>query len=54
MTRDAISGRLGPGRILLLRLNRLYEVNADLEEKLVLDSPQELLWVSVTPGGFAF
>ena len=42
---------LGPGRILLRRLNRLYEVNADLEEKLVLDSPQELLWVSVTPGG---
>ena len=42
---------LGPGRILLRRLNRLYEVNGDLEEKLVLDSPQELLWVSVTPGG---
>ena len=42
---------LGPGRILLRRLNRLYEVNADLEEKLVLDSPQDLLWVSVTPGG---
>ena len=42
---------LGQGRILLRRLNRLYEVNADLEEKLVLDSPQELLWVSVTPGG---
>ncbi len=42
---------LGPGRILLRRLNRLYEVNADLEEKLVLDSLQELLWVSVTPGG---
>ena len=42
---------LGPGRILLRRLNRLYEVNAELEEKLVLDSPQDLLWVSVTPGG---
>ena len=42
---------LGPGKILLRRLNRLYEINADLEEKLVLDSPQELLWVSVTPGG---
>ncbi|MGC2182692.1 MAG: hypothetical protein WA637_05395, partial [Terriglobales bacterium] len=42
---------LRQGRILLRRLNRLYEVNADLEEKLVLDSLQELLWVSVTPGG---
>ncbi len=42
---------MGQGRILLRRLNRLYEVNADLEEKLVLDSPQELLWVTVTPGG---
>ncbi len=42
---------LGQGRILLRRLNRLYEVNADLEEKLLLDSPQELLWVTVTPGG---
>lgn len=42
---------LSSGRILLRRLNRLYEVNADLEEKLVLDSPKELIWVSVTPDG---
>jgi VWFA-related protein len=43
--------RLGDGRILLRRLNKLYEVDSSLEEKLVFDSPQELLWVSVTPDG---
>ncbi|MGC2194883.1 MAG: VWA domain-containing protein [Terriglobales bacterium] len=42
---------LGSGRVLLRRLNRLYEVNSNLEEKLVFDSPKELLWVSVTPDG---
>lgn len=42
---------LGERRILLRRLNKLYEVNANLEEKLVFDSPKELLWVSVTPDG---
>ncbi|MBZ5679135.1 MAG: VWA domain-containing protein [Acidobacteriia bacterium] len=42
---------MGSGRVLLRRLNQLYEVTADLEEKLVLDSPTELLWVSVTPDG---
>jgi VWFA-related protein len=36
---------------LLRRLNKLYEVNSNLEEKLIFDSPQELLWVSVTPDG---
>ncbi len=39
---------LGGGRVLLRRLNRLYEVNAQLEEKLVLDSSKDLLWVTVT------
>jgi VWFA-related protein len=43
--------RLGDGRVLLRRLNKLYEVNSNLEEKLIFDSPQELLWVSVTPDG---
>jgi hypothetical protein len=43
--------QLSSGRVMLRRLNRLYEVNADLEEKLVLDSPRKLLWVSVTPDG---
>jgi VWFA-related protein len=43
--------RLGNGRVLLRRLNKLYEVNSSLEEKLILDSPQDLLWVTVTPDG---
>ncbi len=43
--------RLGEGRVLLRRLNKLYEVDSNLEEKLIFDSPQELLWVSVTPDG---
>jgi VWFA-related protein len=43
--------RLGDGHVLLRRLNKLYEVDSDLEEKLIFDSPQELQWVSVTPDG---
>src|ERR1700675_548605 len=42
---------LGERRALLRRLNKLYEVNSSLEEKLVFDSPKDLLWVSVTPDG---
>ena len=42
---------LGSGRFLLRRLNQLYEINANLEERLVLDSPRELLWIAVTPDG---
>ena len=42
---------MGSGRFLLRRLNRLYEVNSSFEEKLILDSPEELHWVSVTPDG---
>jgi VWFA-related protein len=42
---------LGAGRVLVRRLNRLYEVNSNLEEKLVFDSPKDLLWVTVTPDG---
>lgn len=42
---------LGAGRLLLRRLNRLYEVNSNLEEKLVFDSPKDLLWVTVTSDG---
>jgi VWFA-related protein len=42
---------LGAGRVLLRRLNRLYEVNSSLEERLVFDSPTDLLWVAVTPDG---
>jgi VWFA-related protein len=43
--------RLGDGRVLLRRLNKLYEVDSNLDEKLVFESPQELLWVTVTPDG---
>jgi VWFA-related protein len=42
---------LGSGHFLLRRLNRLYEVDSSFEEKLILDSPEELHWVSVTPDG---
>ena len=42
---------LGAGRVLLRRLNRLYEVNSKLEEKLLFDSPKDLLWVTVTADG---
>ena len=42
---------LGSGRLLLRRLNRLYAVNPNLEEKLIFDSPKDLLWVTVTPDG---
>ena len=43
--------RLGDGRVLLRRLNKLYEVDSNLDEQLIFDSPQELLWVTVTPDG---
>ena len=42
---------LGSGRVLVRRLNKLYEVDSDLSEKLVFESAKELLWVSVTPDG---
>jgi hypothetical protein len=42
---------LGSGRFLLRKLNKLYEVDSDLEEKLIFDSPKDLVWVSVTPDG---
>jgi VWFA-related protein len=43
--------KLRSGRVLVRRLNRLYEVNSNLEEKLAFDSPKDLLWVTVTPDG---
>jgi VWFA-related protein len=42
---------LGGGMVLLRRMNQLYEVHANLEEKLIYDSPEDLLWVSVTADG---
>src|SRR5262249_60393469 len=43
--------RLDDGRVLLRRLNKLYEVDSNLNERLLFDSPQDLLWVSVTAEG---
>jgi VWFA-related protein len=40
---------MGPGKFLLRRLNSLYVVDAALHENLLLQSPKDLLWVSVTP-----
>jgi len=42
---------LSPGKILLRRLNSLYLVDSSLHETLLLKSPKDLLWVSVTPDG---
>ena len=42
---------LGLGRVLLRRLNSLYAVDSDLNERLLLTSPKDLLWTSVTPDG---
>ena len=42
---------MSSGRFLLRRLNRLYEVDPDFHERLILNSPQPLVWISVTPDG---
>jgi VWFA-related protein len=42
---------LGSGKILLRKLNSLYLVDADLQEKPLWTSTKDLLWVSVTPDG---
>ena len=42
---------LGSGRVLLRRLNSLYAVDSELKEKLLLTSPRNVLWTSVTPDG---
>ena len=42
---------LSSGRLLLRKLNSLYEVDSDLHEKLLLDIHDEVLWISVTPDG---
>ena len=42
---------LGDGRVLLRKLNQLYEVNANLEERQIFQSEKDLLWISVTPDG---
>ncbi len=40
---------LGAGQFLLRRLNGLYLIDASLHEKLLLQSPKDVVWVSVTP-----
>ena len=42
---------MGSGRFLLRRLNKLYEVDSNFHEHLILDSSQPLVWISVTPDG---
>jgi VWFA-related protein len=40
---------LGSGKFLLRRLNDLYVVDSSLQERLLMTSPSDLLWVAVTP-----
>lgn len=42
---------LGSGRFLLRKLNSLYQVDASLNEKLLYQSPEGLLYVGTTPDG---
>jgi len=42
---------LGGGRFLLRKLNSIYLVDSGLKEKLLFDSPSELLWTGVTADG---
>ena len=42
---------LSPGKFLLRKWNNLYVVDSNLRETLLLKSPKDLLWVSVTPDG---
>ncbi len=42
---------LSPGKFLLRKWNSLYVVDSTLHETLLLKSPKDLLWVSVTPDG---
>ena len=42
---------LGDGHFLLRKLDSLYDLDADLHERLLLQSPKQLLWTGVTPDG---
>jgi VWFA-related protein len=42
---------LGQGRFLLRILNSLYVLDSNLQRKLLLQSPADILWTSVTPDG---
>jgi VWFA-related protein len=40
---------LGSGRFLLRKWNSLYRVDSNLQPELLMSSPEDLLWVAVTP-----
>jgi hypothetical protein len=42
---------LSSGKFLLRKWNNLFVVDSNLQETLLLKSPKDLLWVSVTPDG---
>ncbi len=42
---------LGQGHFLLRILNSLYELDGNLQQKLLTQLPQQILWTSVTPDG---
>ncbi len=42
---------LGGGKLLLRRGNTLYRIDRNLEEKVILNSDADLIWVNVTPDG---
>jgi len=42
---------LGSGRFLLRKLNTLYIVDSSFQEKTLMTSPKEFLWLTVTPDG---
>jgi len=42
---------LTSGKLLLRKLNSLYEIDSELNEKLLITFPSELLWVDTSPDG---
>lgn len=42
---------LGQGHFLLRILNSLYELDSNLQQKLLIELPQQILWTSITPDG---
>src|SRR5450432_2746766 len=42
---------LGSGRFLLRKLNSLYQIDSSLNEKLLLESPKDISWITVSADG---
>lgn len=42
---------LASGKLLLRKLNSLYEIDSGLNEKLLIEFPSQLLWLDTTPDG---